>query len=85
MATLLQLCQPFDHAVMAAIQQLSSTVMDKIMLAFTFFGNRHYNFFLNLFTQKLWWIFPLFIHAVLGFFVLLTLIPKGKKEKAYEG
>ena len=38
MATLLQLCQPFDHAVMAAIQQLSSTVMDKIMLAFTFFG-----------------------------------------------
>ena len=28
MATLLQLCQPFDHAVMAAIQQLSRGLGD---------------------------------------------------------
>ena len=38
MATLLQLCQPFDHAVMAVIQQLSGAMMDKIMLVFTFLG-----------------------------------------------
>lgn len=38
MATLLQLCQPFDHAVMAAVQSISSAVMDKVMLFFTFFG-----------------------------------------------
>ena len=38
MATLLQLCQPFDHAVMAAVQSIGSAVMDKVMLFFTFFG-----------------------------------------------
>ena len=40
MATLLQLCQPFDHAVMAAVQSIGSAVMDKVMLFFTFFGSK---------------------------------------------
>ena len=54
MATLLQLCQPFDHAVMAAIQQLSSTVMDKIMLAFTFFGEETFAILLLIAVYWCW-------------------------------
>ena len=55
------------------------------LFLFVLYCNKYYNAFYSFFQEKLWWIFPLFIHAVLGFFVLLTLIPKGKKEKAYEG
>ena len=54
MATLLQLCQPFDHAVLAAIQQLSSTVMDKIMLAFTFFGEETFAILLLIAVYWCW-------------------------------
>lgn len=63
---------------------ITSAVINTGLLLFTFFGNRHYNFFHNLFTQKLWWIFPLFILALLLFCLLLILVPIGTKEKSYE-
>ena len=54
MATLLQLCQPFDHAVMAAIQQLSGAMMDKIMLAFTFLGEETFAILLLIAVYWCW-------------------------------
>ena len=54
MATLLQLCQPFDHAVMAAIQQLSGAVMDKIMLALTFLGEETFAILLLIAVYWCW-------------------------------
>lgn len=54
MATLLQLCQPFDHAVMAAIQQLSGAMMDKIMLVFTFLGEETFAILLLIAVYWCW-------------------------------
>ena len=54
MATLLQLCQPFDHAVMAVIQQLSGAMMDKIMLAFTFLGEETFAILLLIAVYWCW-------------------------------
>ena len=54
MATLLQLCQPFDHAVMAVIQQLSGAMMDKIMLVFTFLGEETFAILLLIAVYWCW-------------------------------
>lgn len=52
MDTLLQLCQPFDHAVMAAVQSIGSAVMDKLMLVFTFLGEE---LFATLLLMVVYW------------------------------
>ena len=54
MATLLQLCQPFDHSVMAAVQSIGSTVMDQVMLAFTFLGEETFAILLLMAVYWCW-------------------------------
>ena len=63
---------------------LISFIVNAGLLIFTFFGNRHYNLFYTLITQKLWWIFPAVIHAFLLLCLLLKFIPNIKKEHSYE-
>ena len=63
---------------------LIAAIINAGLLIFTFFGNRHYNFFYTAITQKLWWIFPLFTIAILLFFGILILFLNRKKERAYE-
>ena len=54
MAALLQLCQPFDHAVMAAIQSTAGSVMDKLMLFFTFLGEETFAILLLIAVYWCW-------------------------------
>ena len=54
MAALLQLCQPFDHAVMAAIQSTAGSVMDKPMLFFTFLGEETFAILLLIAVYWCW-------------------------------
>lgn len=54
MAALLQLCQPFDHAVMAAIQSIAGSVMDKLMLFFTFLGEETFAILLLIAVYWCW-------------------------------
>lgn len=54
MAALLQFCQPFDHAVMAAIQSTAGSVMDKLMLFFTFLGEETFAILLLIAVYWCW-------------------------------
>ena len=54
MAALLQLCQPFDHAVMVAIQSIAGSVMDKLMLFFTFLGEETFAILLLIAVYWCW-------------------------------
>ena len=54
MAALLQLCQPFDHAVMAALQSTAGSVMDKLMLFFTFLGEETFAILLLIAVYWCW-------------------------------
>lgn len=59
---------------------LISLLLNGSLFAFTFFCNKYYNFFSQLLTQTLWWIFPVF-SVLLPLLCLLLLIGKTRKKK----
>jgi hypothetical protein len=56
-----------------------SLILNGGLLAFAFFCNKYYNAFYELFSETLWWVFPIF-SLILPLLSLLLLI--GEKRTA---